>query len=159
MAELHWPATLLSGCSETASDVTFQTLSEAKEAGPFLSTRMDAWSKRSFAAKALAAVGEDLAESARRTALRAAESSVLSTPPWALNDKTTRSDLNGRCFRLTCFPEPPFFCSYFERVPQSFGLGAGLGPRCSGGRRAGFDGQPRHVARLEIQSNGIKYKL
>lgn len=66
VAEFDWLATLLSRCSETASDVMFQTLAAVKEAGLFPSTRMDAWSKGSIIAKAMAAVSEDLSQSARR---------------------------------------------------------------------------------------------
>src|SRR3954468_19401333 len=93
IADLYWLSTLLTGRRETASDVTVHSLSLVEGAGTFFSSWIAAWSRRIFIAKALGAVREDLAESARRTALRADENSELPPPSWTLDDKTTRSDL------------------------------------------------------------------
>ena len=65
VADFHWLATLLTGCRETATEVTFQALDQADEANPLFSKWMQAWSRRNVIASALAAVREDLARSAR----------------------------------------------------------------------------------------------
>jgi DNA-directed RNA polymerase specialized sigma24 family protein len=116
VADLYWLSTLLTGCRETASDVTVQSLSLVDGAGTFFSSWMEAWSRRIFIAKALAAVREDLAESARRTALRAAENSELPPSSWTLDDETTRSDLERALLPIDVFPRAAVLLLLFERV-------------------------------------------
>ena len=117
VADLHWLATLLTGSRETASDVTIQALYPVDEANAFFSTWMDAWSRRIFIAKALAAVREDLAEFARRTALRRPEKSELPPRSWTLDDETTRSDLERALLLIDVFPRAAVLLLLFERVP------------------------------------------
>ena len=116
VADLHWLATLLTGCRETASEVTFQTLGPADDANPF-SNWMQAWSRRNVISRALAAVRADLAQSARRTTLHRAERSELPPPTWTLDAGTTRSDLERALLPIDMFPRAALLLLLFERVP------------------------------------------
>lgn len=99
-----------------------------------------------------AAVRDDLAESARRTAL------------WR-DGETTRPDLERALLPIDVFPRAAaLMLLLFERVPandaaRSFWIRSRTWSPSAGGRRAGTDRQPRQLAMLEIRSNGIKYKL
>jgi DNA-directed RNA polymerase specialized sigma24 family protein len=116
-ADLHWLATLLTGCREIAVDVTRQAMAETGDSNPFFSTWMMAWSRRLVIAKALSAVREDLAASARRTASRRTERSTLPPRSWVLDRDTTRSELERALLSIEVFPRAAVLLSVFERVP------------------------------------------
>jgi DNA-directed RNA polymerase specialized sigma24 family protein len=117
VADLHWLATLITGCRETATEVTFQALNPADDAGPFFSTWMHAWSRRNVIARALAAVREELARSARWTALERAENCEFPPQSWTLEQVTTKSDLERALLPIAAFPRAAVLLLVFERVP------------------------------------------
>lgn len=116
-ADLYWLATVLTGSSEIASELTVQSLTPEDEGGAYFSIWMDAWSRRIFIANALAAVREELNQSARRTALRRAGKCDLPPHSWTLDDETTRSDLKEALLRIDLFPRAAVLLLAFERVP------------------------------------------
>jgi len=115
-ADLQWLATLLTGRREIAVDVTKQAMAEG-DSNPFFSTWMVAWSRRLLIAKALTAVREDLAASARRSASKRAEGYELPPRSWALDRDTTKSDLERALLSIEVFPRAAVLLSVFERVP------------------------------------------
>jgi hypothetical protein len=104
-ADLHWLATLLTGCSEIAIDVTRQAIA------------IGAGTRRLVIAKALTAVREDLAASARRTGLRRTDRSALPARSWALAEDTTKSDLERALLSIDMFPRAAVLLLVFEAVP------------------------------------------
>lgn len=116
-ADLHWLATLLTGCREIAADVTMQVITSADDPNAFFSTWMTTWSRRLVIAKALAAVHQELAASARRTALKHAEDSALPPRSWVLDEGTTKSDLERALLPMDLFPRAAVLLLVFERVP------------------------------------------
>jgi DNA-directed RNA polymerase specialized sigma24 family protein len=88
-----------------------------EQANPFFSTWMLAWSRRLVIARALAAVREDLAASARRTALSRAERSALPPRSWALHRDTTKSDLERALLSIDLFPRAAVLLLVFEALP------------------------------------------
>ena len=116
VADLHWLATLLTGCRETATEVTFQALKPAEDANPAFSTWLHAWSRRNVIAKALAAVREDLARSARWMAARPAEKGMFPPKSWTLEQLTTKSELERALLRIDAFPRAAVLLLIFERV-------------------------------------------
>lgn len=119
VADLHWLATLLTGCRDTATEVTFQALDPADDAKPFFSTWIEAWSRRNVIARALAVVREDLAQSARSTAAQEAETSELPPQSWTLAKVTTKCDLERALLPIDVFPRAAVLLLVFERVPLS----------------------------------------
>jgi DNA-directed RNA polymerase specialized sigma24 family protein len=117
VADLHWLATLLTGCREIATEVTFQALEPAEDANPFFSTWMHAWWRRNVIARALAAVREDLARSARWTATAPAEKCEFPSQSWTLEQVTTKSDLERALLPIEVFPRAAVLLMLFERVP------------------------------------------
>jgi DNA-directed RNA polymerase specialized sigma24 family protein len=112
--DLHWLATLLTGCRETAENVT---VAAAGEPNAFFSTWMQVWARRTFIAKALAIVREDLARSARRTALRRAEMSELPPRSWVLDREITKRDLERALLPIDVFPRAAVLLLALERMP------------------------------------------
>jgi len=117
VADFHWLATLLTGCRETATEVTFQALDPADDANPFFSSWMHSWSRRNVIARALAAVREDLARSARWMEARPVERCELPPQSWTLEQVTTKSDLERALLPIDVFPRAAVLLLAFERVP------------------------------------------
>jgi hypothetical protein len=116
-ADLHWLAFLLTGRREIAFDVTAYITDLTDSRNGFFSTWMVSWSRRLVIARALAAVREDLARSARRTALKHAENLEFPPPPWVLDTGTTKSDLERALLPIDLFPRAAALLLVFERVP------------------------------------------
>lgn len=116
VADLHWLATLLTGCRETATEVTFQALKPADDANPFFTTWMHAWSRRNVIARALAAVREDLSRSVRWMAAQPTEQCEFPPPSWTLERVTTKSDLERALLPIDVFPRAAVLLLAFERV-------------------------------------------
>ena len=117
VADLHWLATLLTGSRETATDVTFQAIPPTQDANAFFSDWLHAWSRRIVIAKALTAVREDLARSARRTEPKRGPSPDLPPQPWTLDRETTRPDLERALLMMDLFPRAAVLLLVFERLP------------------------------------------
>ena len=115
--DLHWLATVLTGCPETAVDVTVQVTDSAGDEKVFFSNWMSAWARRLVIAKALAAVARELAASACRTALKGEEHSALPPRSWVLDEGTTKSDLEHALLSMDLFPRAAVLLLLFEGVP------------------------------------------
>ena len=117
VADLYWLAMLLTGCRETATEVTFQALKPADDANPFFSTWMRSWSRRNVIARALAAVREDIARSAHWMEARPVENCECPPQSWALERVTTKSDLERALIPIEAFPRAAVLLLLFEGVP------------------------------------------
>jgi DNA-directed RNA polymerase specialized sigma24 family protein len=115
-ADLQWLATLLTGSHDVAADATIEAIASSGDRNAFFSTWMRAWSRRMVIARALAAVREDLAASARRMELGRSEDSAF-PPSWALDRGTTKSDLEHALLRIDLFPRAALLLLVYERVP------------------------------------------
>jgi DNA-directed RNA polymerase specialized sigma24 family protein len=115
-ADLHWLATLLTGSRDIAADVTAQVIAPPKDSNAF-SSWMNAWSRQLVIGKALAAVREDLAASARRMDSARPDKSSLPDPSWALDRQTTKSDLEQALLQIDLFARAAVLLLVFERVP------------------------------------------
>ena len=78
---------------------------------------MLAWARRLIIAKALAAVGGELAASACRTALRGEKHAAVPPRSWVLDEGTTRSDLERALLSVDLFPRAAVLLLLFEGVP------------------------------------------
>jgi DNA-directed RNA polymerase specialized sigma24 family protein len=114
---LHWLATLLTGCGEIAAGVTVEAIAASDVPDAVFSAWMRAWSRRLVIARALTTVREDLAASARRMALRPFEKSALPPRSWVLDPDTTKSDLERALLSIDAFPRASVLLLVFERVP------------------------------------------
>jgi DNA-directed RNA polymerase specialized sigma24 family protein len=106
-ADLYWLASLLTGSREIAAGVTIEAVF----------TWMHPGSRRLLIGKALTTVREDLAASARRTAWMGSEESALPPRSWALDQGTTKSDLERALLSIDVFPRAALLLLIFEAVP------------------------------------------
>ena len=116
-ADLYWLAFLLTGHHEIAFDVTEQTMDLTDGRNGFFSAWIVSWSRRLVIARALAAVRENLARSARRTALRHTGNSEFPPRSWVLDGGATKSDLERALLPIDLFPRAAVLLLVFERLP------------------------------------------
>jgi hypothetical protein len=114
---LHWLATLLTGCGETAAGVAVEAIAASDDPDAVFSDWMQAWSRRLVIARALTTVRHDLAASARRMALRPADKSAFPPRSWVLDPGSTKSDLERALLSIDMFPRASVLLLVFERVP------------------------------------------
>ena len=111
---LYWLAFLLTGHRGLSADVTLEAIAFPDDANPFFSAWMLAWSRRVFIAKALAAIRDELARSARRTASKDAEKAALPPRNWSLDGDTTKAQLENALLAIDVFPRCALLLSVFE---------------------------------------------
>jgi DNA-directed RNA polymerase specialized sigma24 family protein len=114
-ADLRWLATLLTANPETAASVTAEAT--AGDDNRFFSGWMRAWSRRVVIAKSLARVRSELAASICRLTL--CEDRIPAAPPhhWALDQSTSRLDLQRALLAIDVFPRAAVLLLLFEGVP------------------------------------------
>jgi DNA-directed RNA polymerase specialized sigma24 family protein len=110
-------AFLLTGHREPSFDLTVDALDFQDESNPFFSTWMLAWSRRVFIAKALAAIRDELAASARRTASRRVEKHALPPRNWTLDRDMAKVGLESALLAIDVFPRCALLLSVFEGMP------------------------------------------
>jgi len=116
-AELYWLAYLLTGHREPSLDVAIEALDLLDGANPFFSTWMLGWSRRLVIAKALAAIREELAESAGRMASKRRQNRVLPPRNWAPGRDTTKVEIERALLAIDVFPRCALLLSVFEGMP------------------------------------------
>lgn len=116
-ADLHWLAYLLTGSRETSVDVASQFLSTHQDANQFFDSWMSAWARRIVIAKALAAVRDEMEESAARTRSRRTSGARMPPGGWALDGATSKVDLERALLAIDMFPRATLILAVFERVP------------------------------------------
>ena len=116
-ADLYWLVALLTGCQEIAVEMTVQAI--GSEGEDRFSTWMNGWSRRIIISKALTAIREDLARSARRTEFRRRERPELPPSPWVLHPETTKAELERALVSIDVFPRAAVLLLIFERMPMN----------------------------------------
>jgi DNA-directed RNA polymerase specialized sigma24 family protein len=111
---IYWLAFLLTGHREPSLDVAIEALDFQDGANSFFSTWMLAWSRRVVIAKALAAIRDELAASARRTASKRAQKSALPLRNWVLDHHATKVQLERALLAVDVFPRCALLLSIFE---------------------------------------------
>lgn len=113
VADLYWLAFLLTGRPQTSIDLAVDAVDSEKDNQPFFSGWMRAWSRKVVIAKALGAVREELAESARR--LRA-KREARRTAKWSqpLNAAANKAELESALLAIDLFPRCAVLLSFFE---------------------------------------------
>jgi len=115
-ADLYRLAYLLTGQREVSVDVTLEAIDLGGDPASFFSSWMLAWSRRVVIAKALAAIHDELAASARRTASKRSERTALPPPTWALDRHTTAVQLERALLAIDVFPRCALLLTVFEGV-------------------------------------------
>src|SRR5580658_5595203 len=113
--DLYWFAFLLTGRRYISVDIAADAAAAWDYANLFFEDWMRNWQRRLVIAKALGAIHDDLADSARRTKTAHADSSR--TPRnWSLSPDTTKADLERALLAIDLFPRAALLLLVFEGV-------------------------------------------
>jgi len=115
--DLHWLAFLLTARREPSVEIAVGNVSSQDYANPQFSTWMAAWARRTVIAKALAAIREELQASAQRTKSKRMKQPPLPDGDWALDQGTSRVELERALLAIDIFPRVALVLSVFEGVP------------------------------------------
>jgi DNA-directed RNA polymerase specialized sigma24 family protein len=115
-ADLHWLAFLLTERRELSLDLAVEAIADEDVASPYFSTWMQAWSRRVVIAKALTAIRDELADSARRTKARRPNRPALPHRGWTLDRDTSKVELERALLAIDVFPRAALLLSVFEGV-------------------------------------------
>jgi len=110
---LYWLAFLLTGDRARSLEVSSEALVSADDRNPFFATWMVAWSRRVVIAKALAAMRDELAASARRTLAARFDKAALPRN-WSPAGDTTRLHLESALLAIDVFCRCALLLSLFE---------------------------------------------
>src|SRR5580704_14152351 len=115
VADLYWLAFLLTGQRDVSIDIAADAAVSQDDANPFFTDWMRGWQRRLVIAKALTAIHDELADSARRTESVHGRSS--GTPRnWSLSPDTTKADLERALLAIDLFPRAALLLLVFERL-------------------------------------------
>jgi DNA-directed RNA polymerase specialized sigma24 family protein len=112
-ANLYWLAFLLTGRREDSVDMTVEALDSA-DGNPFFSAWMLAWARKVVIAKALGAMRQELAASARRVASARSPRCAPPARRWALEPGATKAQLERALLAIDVFPRCALLLSVFE---------------------------------------------
>lgn len=113
-ADLYWLAFLLTGRHGVSIEVATDTAASQDDGTHFFKDWMQGWSRRLVIAKALDAIREELAESARRTKLARTHQPAALPRDWALSNDTTKAQIEEALLAIDVFPRAAFILSIFE---------------------------------------------
>jgi DNA-directed RNA polymerase specialized sigma24 family protein len=116
-ASLHWLAFLLTGNRESGFEIAVDTLTAQDRTNAYFSDWMVNWSRRVVIAKALAAIREDLAASARRTDAHRVNRQTMPSADWSLHPGTTKAEVERALLAIDVFPRAVLLLLIFEKVP------------------------------------------
>lgn len=122
-ADLYWLAFLLTGHRDISIDIAADAATSQDYANPFFADWMRNWQRRLVIAKALTAVHDELADSARRTEIAHVSSSRMPRN-WSLSPDTTKADLERALLAIDLFPRATLLVLVFEgiRIADAYSL-------------------------------------
>jgi hypothetical protein len=113
--DLYWLAFLLTGHCDISVDIAADAATSQDNANPFFADWLRDWQRRLVIAKALAAIQDELADSARRTEIAPAGNSEMPRN-WSLSPDTTKADLERALLAIDLFPRATLLLLVFEGV-------------------------------------------
>ncbi len=110
--DLYWLAFLLTGQPDISIDIAAEAASQSS-ANPFFADWMRGWQRRLVIAKALTAIHDELADSARRTEIAPGGHSGMPRN-WSLGPDATKADLERALLAIDLFPRAALLLLVFE---------------------------------------------
>lgn len=119
-ADLYWLAFLLTERQDLSVDIAADAVVSGDDASPFFAEWMRAWQRRIVIGRALTAIQNELADSARRTQLARVHGltggSAATERNWSLSPDTTKADLQQALLSIDLFPRAALLLVVFEGI-------------------------------------------
>jgi DNA-directed RNA polymerase specialized sigma24 family protein len=114
--DLYWLAFLLTERQDLSVDIAAETAMSSDDASPFFAEWMRGWQRRLAIGRALTAIHNELANSARRTQLAHANGSAAPQRNWSLSPDTTKADLQQALLSIDLFPRAALLLLVFQGI-------------------------------------------
>jgi DNA-directed RNA polymerase specialized sigma24 family protein len=114
-ADLYQLAFLLTERQDLSIDIAADTAVSIDYASPFFTEWMRGWQRRLVIGRALTAIHDELADSARRTQLPRVHGSGAPRN-WSLSPDTTKADLEQALLAIDLFPRAALLLLVFEGI-------------------------------------------
>jgi hypothetical protein len=114
--DLYRLALLLTGRRDISIDIASDVAASQDSANPFFADWMRGWQRRLVIARALTAIHDELADSARRTKQARINGSAPALRNWSLGPDTTKDDLERALLAIELFPRATLLLLVFEGV-------------------------------------------
>jgi len=118
-ADLYWLAFLLTQRQDLSIDIAADVAVSGDDASPFFAQWMRGWQRRLVIGRALAAIGDELADSARQTQLASVNGWVTTPRNWSLSPGTTKADLEQALLAIDPFPRAALLLLVFEGIQMA----------------------------------------
>jgi len=116
--DLYWLAFLLTERQDLSIDIAADTAASSDYASPFFAEWMRGWQRRLVIGRALTAIHNELADSARRTRVAHVNGSTAPSN-WSLSSDTTKADLQQALLSIDLFPRAALLLLVFEGMRMS----------------------------------------
>jgi DNA-directed RNA polymerase specialized sigma24 family protein len=120
VGDLYWLAFLLTGRQDLSIEIASDTVVSADDTSPSFTEWMQGWQRRLVIGRALTAIHDELADSARRTQFArvtsSARGSAAAQRNWSLSPDTTKADLEQAMLPIDLFPRAAFLLLVFEGI-------------------------------------------
>jgi DNA-directed RNA polymerase specialized sigma24 family protein len=120
VADLYWLAFLLTGRQDLSIEIASDAAVSTDYAKPLFSDWMRGWQRRLIIGRALTAIHDELADSARRTQLARgtglARGSAAPQRNWSLSPGTTKEELQQALLAIDLFPRAALLLLVFEGI-------------------------------------------
>ncbi len=114
IGDLYWLAYLLTQRCDISIDIAAEAATSEDAANSFFADWMRGWQRRLVIGKALTAIHDDLARSARRTKQARVSSFAVAPRNWSLSPDTTKADLERALLAIDSFPRAALLLLVFE---------------------------------------------
>jgi hypothetical protein len=115
-ADLYWLAFLLTERQDLSIDIAADAANSSDDEGPFFAEWMRGWQRRLVIGRALTAIHNELADSARRTELGRGAGSAVPQRKWSLRPDTKKADLQQALLSIDLFPRAALLLLVFEGI-------------------------------------------
>ncbi len=120
VADLYWLAFLLTGRQDLSIEIASDTAASGEYESPFFADWMRRWQRRLVVGRALTAIHDELADSARRSQLARGNDFVRGSAAlqrnWSLDSDTTKADLEKALLSIDLFPRAALLLLVFEGI-------------------------------------------
>jgi len=112
--DLYWLAFLLTGCPDISVDIAADTAVSHDHSNPFFASWMRVWARKIVIGKALAAIRDQLAESARRTEVAKLDRWAALPRESTLRPNTNKTQIADALLAMDVFPRAALLLLTFE---------------------------------------------
>jgi DNA-directed RNA polymerase specialized sigma24 family protein len=116
VTDLYWLAFLLTERQDLSIEIASDSAVTEDHSSPFFADWMRGWQRRLVIGRAITAIRDELADSARRTQLARVNGPAAAPRNWSLSPDTTKAELQEALLSIDLFPRAVLLLLVFEGI-------------------------------------------